>query len=164
MTGPLTPATAYVDKLVDVVERSLAGLPPKEFEIAIEALGRPADYNPAVDATVRVEAGRLRNRLREYYTGEGAADPVLIEIPKGAYSAVFSVREGFEEAADPIPKDTSPLPSAVSFSARARCSSCTTGSRRSTGSPRPFKPGQRRLTRIFRIGSRHQCWPCEQHG
>ena len=38
---------------------------------------------------VRVEAGRLRRRLSEYYRGEGKNDPVRIRIPKGGYVAVF---------------------------------------------------------------------------
>jgi hypothetical protein len=42
-----------------------------------------------VNNTVRVEAGRLRSRLLEYYSGEGQADPLLIEIPRGGYRAVI---------------------------------------------------------------------------
>jgi hypothetical protein len=42
---------------------------------------------------VRVEAGRLRSRPLEYYAGEGHADPLLIEIPKGSYRAVFHPRQ-----------------------------------------------------------------------
>lgn len=76
-----------------VVERSLRKSVPKEYEIAVEVLDRGADYDPDVDATVRVEAGRLRSRLREYYDVDGRADPVLIEIPKGGYKAVFDCRE-----------------------------------------------------------------------
>jgi adenylate cyclase len=77
-----------------IVERSmLGGAPPKEYEIAVDVFGRGADYDPAIDATVRVEAGRLRTRLREYYDIAGAADPILIEIPKGGYTATFMLRE-----------------------------------------------------------------------
>lgn len=71
------------------VERSIAGAAPKEYEIAVDVLDRSASYDPAVDATVRVEAGRLRNRLREYYATEGKADPIFIDMPKGGYGAVF---------------------------------------------------------------------------
>jgi Tol biopolymer transport system component len=76
-----------------IVERSLSGAPPKEYEIAVDVFGRGAEYDPAIDATVRVEAGRLRTRLREYYDFAGAADPILIEIPKGGYTATFILRE-----------------------------------------------------------------------
>lgn len=73
-----------------VVEKALLGLTPKEYEIAIDIFQRSADYDPAIDSTVRVEASRLRNRLREYYDTQGKHDPILIEIPKGGYSAVFT--------------------------------------------------------------------------
>jgi TolB-like protein len=76
-----------------VVERSLVGSVPKEYEIAVDVFERRPNYDPAVDATVRVEAGRLRNRLREYYQEEGEADPIVVDIPKGGYAAVFSLRE-----------------------------------------------------------------------
>ena len=73
-----------------VVEKSIAGLLPKEYEVAVDVLERSAAYDPTIDSTVRVEASRLRNRLREYYDTEGKHDPILIEIPKGGYSVVFT--------------------------------------------------------------------------
>ncbi len=90
------------DFLRYVVEGSLAGSTPKEYAIALDVFERGADYDPAVDATVRVEAGRLRSRLREYYETEGKFDPVCISIPKGSYAAVFSVRELKAEAQRPL--------------------------------------------------------------
>ena len=83
------------DFLRYVVERSLTDTPPplKEFAIAIDVFARSHDYDPAIDATVRVEAGRLRSRLREYYDGEGKDDPVFIDIPKGGYCPAFTLRE-----------------------------------------------------------------------
>ena len=86
------------DFLRYVVEGSLAGSFPKEYAIAVDVFERGVDYDPSVDATVRVEAGRLRSRLREYYETEGKFDPVCISIPKGSYAAVFSVRELKAEA------------------------------------------------------------------
>jgi TolB-like protein/Flp pilus assembly protein TadD len=77
-----------------VVEKSILGPIPKEYEIAIEVFERSADYDPTVDATVRVEASRLRSRLREYYATEGRHDPILIDLPKGGYSAVFTQTGG----------------------------------------------------------------------
>jgi TolB-like protein len=84
-----------------VVERSLLNSAPKEYEIAVEVLGRPPDYDPDIDAAVRVEAGRLRNRLREYYDTVGKADPILIEIPKGGYGTVFISREVSQNSSAP---------------------------------------------------------------
>ena len=61
----------------------------KEYNIAVEALGRPAEFDPRADSIVRVEAHRLRKRLKEYYEVEGAGHAVQIEIPAGQYAPRF---------------------------------------------------------------------------
>src|SRR5204863_6984648 len=61
------------------------GSPLKEYQIATEVFGRPADFDPQLDSTIRVQAGRLRIKLAEYYCTEGADDPVIVELPKGTY-------------------------------------------------------------------------------
>jgi TolB-like protein len=90
-----------------VVERSLTDdpAPLKEFSIAMDVFARGHDYDPSIDATVRVEAGRLRGRLREYYDLEGSGDPVSIDVPKGGYCPTFSFRNGRVDAA----KEVSPI-------------------------------------------------------
>jgi serine/threonine-protein kinase len=60
----------------------------KEVVIGTEVFGRKPNYDPRQDSVVRTEAARLRARLAEYYAAEGAADPVVIEIPKGRYAPV----------------------------------------------------------------------------
>lgn len=62
----------------------------KEYVIATEVFGRNEDYNPQVDSTVRVQAGRLRTKLKEYYATEGINDNVLIDLPKGHYTPIFA--------------------------------------------------------------------------
>ncbi|MGA2196448.1 MAG: hypothetical protein ABSH40_14385 [Bryobacteraceae bacterium] len=64
----------------------------KEYQIATEVFGRPVDFDPRLDSTVRVQASRLRAKLAEYYAGPGAQDPVIVDIPKGAYSVVVHAR------------------------------------------------------------------------
>jgi hypothetical protein len=61
----------------------------KEYSIATEGLGRPADFDPKADGIVRVQVQRLRKRLEEYYNDEGAGDPIRIEIPAGRYVPTF---------------------------------------------------------------------------
>jgi hypothetical protein len=61
----------------------------KEYNIAVEALGRPAGFDQKRDSIVRVEAHRLRKRLREYYEAEGADHSVRIDIPSGQYAPHF---------------------------------------------------------------------------
>src|SRR5437773_5413200 len=74
-----------------VVEQELFGRGDelKESVIGVEYFGRPADYDVRQDSVVRNEAGKLRSRLAEYYVGEGAADGLIIDLPKGAYKPAF---------------------------------------------------------------------------
>src|SRR2546429_8345898 len=54
------------------------GVPLKEYQIATEVFGRPADFDPQSDSTIRVQAGRLRLELAGDYSAGGAGDsPVL---------------------------------------------------------------------------------------
>jgi len=70
-----------------IVTETLAGRTDrlKGYTIAIEVFDRDVNFDPAIDAIVRVEAARLRAKLREYYDREGRSDPVRFELPKGAY-------------------------------------------------------------------------------
>src|SRR5579864_3096437 len=68
------------------------GIALKEYQIATEVLGRPAGFDPQSDSTVRVQAGRLRVKLAEYYAHDGADDPILVEIPRGSYAITFHLR------------------------------------------------------------------------
>src|SRR5215470_5437177 len=77
-----------------VVEAALAGQSDriKGYTIAVEALGRSADFDPQTDPIVRVEAGRLRRALERYYGNGGASDPIAIELPRGSYAPTFHYR------------------------------------------------------------------------
>jgi hypothetical protein len=65
----------------------------KEYNIAVEALGRPASFDQKRDSIVRVEAHLLRKRLKEYYEASGSTSSVHISIPSGQYVPKFSFRE-----------------------------------------------------------------------
>lgn len=60
-----------------------------EQRIGHAVFGRRPDYDSSNDGIVRTQASRLRHRLEEYFTGEGANEPVRIEIPKGGYVPIF---------------------------------------------------------------------------
>src|SRR5947209_3271854 len=77
-----------------VGSKALAGFSAevKEYAIGTEVFGRPANYDPRIDTVVRVQAIRLREKLREYYEEEGATDQVLLAVPKGHYVTTFSRR------------------------------------------------------------------------
>jgi adenylate cyclase len=76
------------DFLRFVVGKTLAGEGDrlKGHTIAVYVFGRPASFDAQSDPLVRVEALRLRQRLTEYYAGEGAADPVRLDLPRGGYA------------------------------------------------------------------------------
>jgi hypothetical protein len=92
-----------------------------EYAIGTEALGRPADFDPAEDASVRVEMHRLRRRLRDYYDTEGARDPVRIVIPPGQYAPVVT-RIGEE------PKEGATVPASKSDMASGMAAALTAAS------------------------------------
>ena len=49
----------------------------KEYQIATEVYGRPSDFNPQVDSTIRVQAARLRGKLGDYYSSNGLQDAIV---------------------------------------------------------------------------------------
>lgn len=64
----------------------------KEYTVALEVFDRTADFDPRLDPIVRVEGGRLRQKLARYYESLGAGNPIRIELPKGSYAPVFTSR------------------------------------------------------------------------
>ena len=70
------------------VEKALAGAGAelKEYLLGVEVFDRGQDFDPRLDPIVRVEAGRLRGKLQEYYEGGGQGDPVRIVFRKGSYA------------------------------------------------------------------------------
>ncbi len=74
-----------------VVEQQLAGngAQVKESVLAVEVFDRDASYDPRVDAVVRVQARRLREKLANYYATEGRGAAVVIGLPKGGYLPTF---------------------------------------------------------------------------
>jgi TolB-like protein len=75
-----------------VVDKTLAGETDqlKEYAVGIEVFERGDKYDPRLDSIVRVEAGRLRTKLDEYYNGDGAGSAIRISLPRGGYSAQFT--------------------------------------------------------------------------
>ena len=65
----------------------------KEYTIGIDAFGKPPSYDPRQDAIVRLQVGRLRQKLGEYYRTEGKDDPVVLDLPKGRFKLKWEMRE-----------------------------------------------------------------------
>ena len=60
-----------------------------EYEVGVQALGRRSNFDPQRDSIVRVEAHRVRKRLQEYYSRQGAGHPLKIALARGQYAPVF---------------------------------------------------------------------------
>ena len=84
------------------------GASPKEYQIATEVFGRQQDFDPHVDSMVRVQAGRLRTKLAEYYASEGAEDQTVVELPKGTYGLTFHPRPHGAARNHAVPSHESP--------------------------------------------------------
>ncbi|MGE0483452.1 MAG: tetratricopeptide repeat protein [Gammaproteobacteria bacterium] len=84
-----------------LVECSLAGETErlKGYTLGVDVFDRAPDFDPSVDAIVRVEAGRLRAKLRDYHDGPGAGDALRFELPKGAYVMRFERNDASPAAA-----------------------------------------------------------------
>ena len=70
----------------------------KEYQIAREVYGRGPDFDPQSDSCVRVQAGRLRLKLADYYATEGANDPIVVKLPKGGYHLLFETKSATTDA------------------------------------------------------------------
>ncbi len=81
-----------------LVDETLAGHGDrlKGYTIAVAVFDRPASFDPAIDPIVRIEAGRLRDKLREYYDTVGRTDPIRIDLPKGSYMPHIETRRTSE--------------------------------------------------------------------
>src|SRR6266568_5595171 len=82
-----------------LANRSLSGEADqlKEYIIGIDALGKPSSYDPRQDSVVRIQVGRLRQKLADYYRTEGMDDPIVVDVPKGRFK--LSVERRPEPAA-----------------------------------------------------------------
>ncbi len=91
-----------------IVQHALATpeQPLKEMTIGIELYAAHQEFDPRISAVVRVDATRLRAKLREYYASEGAADELIIEVPRGSYLPVFSPRTASQGTSSPAVAET----------------------------------------------------------
>lgn len=88
-----------------LVEHTLQGKTEnlKEMVLGIEVFDRGADFDPRTDPIVRIDARRLRARLGQYYSDEGASDPVIITLEPGSYVPSFRGTSDGETEAAPSP-------------------------------------------------------------
>lgn len=116
LESPMFTRSPVLTRLLQfLVEHRLRGgrSAPKAYEIATEALGRSADFDPAVDSYPRVMAGRLRSLLDRYY----AETPWIhrLRVPQGSYEVVVQHRTGppARSADEPQAAEVPGLPGAL---------------------------------------------------
>ena len=83
-------------------EKAIAGEADnlKEYVVAIDGLGKSSTYDPQHNSAVRIQMGRLRQRLAEYYRTEGKSDPMIVDLPKGRFRLTFVQRSGVAASAE----------------------------------------------------------------
>ena len=93
-SGPFLQSGRRQRFLEYLVNETLAGRGErlKGYNIALEVFDRPETFDSTVDPIVRMEASRLRDRLREYYETAGQNDPIRIDLPKGTYTPQIEFR------------------------------------------------------------------------
>ncbi len=93
-----------------LVEKAIAGEQITEYAIGLDVFDKPAEYDPRIDPVVRVEMGRVRSRLADYYAAAGRTSPLRIEIPKRSHVPIFLA----------APQGTAPEPAPRPPRARSR--------------------------------------------
>jgi len=99
-----------------LAEKSLSGEADslKEYTVGLDVFAKPATYDPRQESVVRMHMARLRQKLGEYYRTEGADDPVIVDIPKGAFKVTFDAKPPSPETVVPEPPATAVVPPPVS--------------------------------------------------
>src|SRR5690606_32679826 len=96
-SGELGRSRTYASILEYLAEQAITGASPKEVSIAMDVLGRGADFDVGKDSIVRVHIYHLRNKLDAYYVRHGRNEAWRLDIPKGQY--MLSATRNEQEAA-----------------------------------------------------------------
>lgn len=93
-----------------VVEESLAGRGERlnQYAVGIEVFDRDTSFDPTIDPVVRVEAGRLRSKLRDYYDDERDNAQTRITLAKRGYAATFQFADDSTSPPGPVPNQLMP--------------------------------------------------------
>ena len=77
-----------------LAEKSLSGEAGglKEYTVGLDVFAKPDTYDPRQESVVRMHMARLRQKLAEYYRTEGVDDPIVVDLPKGAFKVTFEPR------------------------------------------------------------------------
>jgi hypothetical protein len=114
-SGTLGRSRSYVRLLEFLVDCAVNGRTPKELEIAMEAFGRGADFDPSQDSMVRVYAHNLRQKLEHYYATAGRGERTQLTLARGEYrvSLATNGEAGDDAAAAPADAPKAEVPAVV---------------------------------------------------
>ncbi len=104
LDGEIIGDSEVISKLLSyLADKSLTGNANglREYTIGVEAFGKPPDYDPQEDPSVRILASKLRRKLEEHYFKEGAGSPFRIEMPRGHFALRFQAAPTANLASDP---------------------------------------------------------------
>lgn len=107
------------DLLRYLVKETLAGNAHrlKGYTLGVEIFGRSADFDPSADAIVRVQIGRLRTMLREYYMLHGQSEAVLFALPKGSYAIDITFSDSLKISAQTSAAMSDSVPNSIEHDA-----------------------------------------------
>jgi hypothetical protein len=99
----------------------------KEYAVAIDGLGKPHSYDPRHNSAVRIQVGRLRQKLAEYYRTEGKLDEFVVDLPRGRFKLTCESRCAIVEptpiAPAPVPPPSEINPPAINLRPRSKAQS-----------------------------------------
>ena len=124
----------------------------KEYNIGIEALGRPSEFDPAANSIVRVEVHRLREKLKRFYETEGCGHELMISLQVGHYVPEFIRRESQVDRAVATPGAAGAVPGPEPAFAPATRGEPGNGAAATPTAPQP-PPVAASDTRRFLLGS-----------
>jgi hypothetical protein len=146
--------------LTYLCDKTLEGIADglKEYTVGIELFGKPESYDPRDDAAVRVQISKLRQKLEEYYLGEGRSDAIVVELPRRQLALTFHTRASVPEAATrevAVPAPSPPPSRADTYRAVAVITVCLCiaaffAGRQFAPAPAPGRPAPPELEQFWR--------------
>jgi hypothetical protein len=101
-----------------LADKSIAGEADalNEYAVATDGLGKSSAYDPRHNSAVRIQVGRLRQSLAEYYRTEGKEDDFILDLPKGRFKLTCVQRVAPVEPPVPQPPPVFVEPAVIKIS------------------------------------------------
>jgi len=117
----------------------------KEYSIAVDVLGRDTEFDPQLNAVVRVDTHHLRKRLKQFYAGEGSSHRLQIIIPTGQYTPKFVLYPDSGQPQHTEPQEAELTDEALTLAGESSEEKSLEGDRAEEEKSKPFSPSWLRL-------------------